>query len=173
MAEIAAAAGMPVGNIYRRFKSKEDIVHAIKLDATSRLESAIALKFDSRSLRTPREVVLAFGQAMGAAFQKDEALHRVLFSQPMVTPSISMAGTEARVRIFTRYKQTLTPLLANPSSRRIELAVRISFQIMALAFLARARGDDPLMATMSWAAVGKEYGEAAVLYLSTSDARTE
>jgi len=113
-------------------------------------------------------LVLAYAEAMAAAFEKDEALHRVLFSQPTVTPVLSGIGTEGRLRIFEQYKLALLPLLGGVPNRRKEVLVRVSFQITALAFLAKAKGDDPLISATSWAAVAREYGEAAILYLSSN-----
>jgi AcrR family transcriptional regulator len=167
MAEIAAAAGMPVGNIYRRFKGKDDIIQAIKLDATARLEAAVMQKLSGQTFGEARDLVFAYAQSMAAAFEKDEALHRVLFSQPTVNPALSQIGTEGRLRIYDRYKRYLLPLLVDVPTRRKEVLVRVSFQIITLAFVAKAAGNDQLMSGTSWAAAAREYGEAAIRYLSS------
>ncbi|REG49017.1 TetR family transcriptional regulator [Paraburkholderia sp. BL6669N2] len=167
MAEIAAAAGMPVGNIYRRFKGKDDIIQAIKLDATARLEAAVMQKLDGQDFSEARDLVFAYAQSMAAAFEKDEALHKVLFNQPTINPTLSKIGTEGRLRIYDQYKKSLLPLLGDVPNRRKEVLVRVSFQIITLAFLAKAAGNDQLMSGTSWTAAAREYGEAAFRYLAS------
>jgi len=166
MAEIAAAAGMPVGNIYRRFKGKEDIVQAIKLDATARLEAAIRDQLGSQAYRDVRHLVSSYARAMASAFEKDAALHRVLFSYPTVTPDLSAIGTAGRMRIYEQYKASLMPLLSHLPARRRETMVRVSFEITAMAFVAKARADDPFFEPLSWNTMAREFGDAAVLYLT-------
>lgn len=169
IAEIAAAANVPVGNIYRRFKSKEDIVQAIKLDATVRLETATNQRLDGQNFHDIRGLVFAYAESMAAAFEKDEALHRVLFSHALVTPALSSIGMAGRSRIFERYTAALKPLLAHVQGRRKATLAHVSFQITAMAFVAKARADDPLFAQMPWADVAREFAEAAVLYLCAAD----
>src|SRR5258708_37772993 len=42
MAAVAEAAGLPVGNIYRRFRGKDDLLQPIHEAAIARLEDAVA-----------------------------------------------------------------------------------------------------------------------------------
>jgi AcrR family transcriptional regulator len=50
MSDVAAESGIPVASIYRRFRGKEDLILAIKRDATSRIEAAVAQRCGGLSL---------------------------------------------------------------------------------------------------------------------------
>jgi AcrR family transcriptional regulator len=72
--EIAAAAGIGVASIYRRFESKERLVNAVFRDAKSRLRDALLLDLDLQS--APRTMFLEvwarlvrFQRAQPIAFQ--------------------------------------------------------------------------------------------------------
>lgn len=166
MAEIAKEADLPVGNLYRRFKGKEEIVQAIKFEATTRLESTIEKTLAKHRMEDIRELIVAYTSAMAKAFAEDQALHQILFSQPTASTSLSEIGTAGRHRIFTNYMESLVPLLDEVPVRKRETAARVSFQITASAFLAKARGIDATLGEMSWTTIAREFGEAAILYLS-------
>lgn len=72
--DIAAAAGVGVASIYRRFESKEHLVNAVFRDAKSRLRDALLIDLDLG--RPPRELFLEvwarlvrFQRAQPIAFQ--------------------------------------------------------------------------------------------------------
>ncbi len=48
MAAVAEAADLPVGNIYRRFEGKDELLQAIKHDVTSRIEMAVAARLSQQ-----------------------------------------------------------------------------------------------------------------------------
>jgi len=48
MAAVAESADLPVGNIYRRFKGKDELLQAIKHDVTSRIEMAVAARLSQQ-----------------------------------------------------------------------------------------------------------------------------
>jgi AcrR family transcriptional regulator len=168
MADVAIAANLPVGNIYRRFRGKEELIQALKLDASSRIESAISARLGSRSFTDIGQLVSCYALATAEAFAKDEALHRFLFSQPAEREKLKAIGKAARHRIFDMYKAGLLPLLGSISPSRRDLAVVVSFHIIASAFLTKARGESASLNALSWKGAAKEFGRAAVCYLEAN-----
>ena len=51
MAAVAQAAGMPVGNIYRRFRGKDELIQAIKEDVIARIEDAVTQRLSQERFR--------------------------------------------------------------------------------------------------------------------------
>jgi AcrR family transcriptional regulator len=168
MADVAVAAGIPVGNIYRRFRGKEQLIQALKLDATSRIENAITERFSGHRFTDIDQLVSSYALATAQAFAKDEALHRFLFSQPAEKPHLKTIGRAARHRIFDMYKAALVPLLSNFSLARQDLLAVVSFHIIASAFLTKARGESASLNALSWKGAAKEFGRAAVCYLQAN-----
>jgi AcrR family transcriptional regulator len=172
MADVAAKAGIPVGSIYRRFRGKEDLILAIKLDATSRIEDAVTQRLGALAFSDIDDLVSKVALATAQAFAKDEALHRFLFSQPTESSRLDEIGSEGRLRIFDLYKTALVPLLHGVAPRRQDLLVQVSFQIIASALLTKARGVNATLNALSWSAVAKEFAQASASYLAGNVRRT-
>jgi AcrR family transcriptional regulator len=168
MADVAAEAGMPIGSIYRRFRGKEDLILAIKLDATSRIEDAVTQRLGALTFSDIDDLVTKYALATAQAFAKDEALHRFLFSQSAESSRLDEIGNEGRLRIFDLYQMALLPLLHGVAARRRDLLIQVSFQIIASALLTKARGVNPSLNALSWNEVAKEFGEAAARYLAAN-----
>src|SRR5258706_3020452 len=166
MADVAAESGIPVASIYRRFRGKEDLILAIKRDATSRIEAAVEEHCGGLSFADIHDLVSTYALATAQAFAKDEALHRFLFSQSAGSPRLDEIGNEGRLRIFDQYRTALNPLLHGIARRRRDLLVQVSFQIIASALLTKARGVNAGLNALSWDAVAREFGQAAASYLA-------
>ena len=166
MADVAAESGIPVGSIYRRFRGKEDLILAIKRDATSRIEDAVSDRVGGLAFVDIHDLVSKYALATAQAFAKDEALHCFLFNQSAESSRLDEIGNEGRLRIFDQYRKALIPLLPGVAGRRRDLLIRVSFQIIASALLTKARGANAGLNALSWDAVAKEFGQAAACYLA-------
>lgn len=165
MEDIAARSGLSIGNIYRRFRGKDDLLRALKTDATSRIDTAVATRVTGKRYADFDELASAYAQSTAQAFAKDEALHRYLFSQSIQMPALGEIGRAGRLRIFDTYKAHLLPLLNRVPAGRAELLAFVSFQIISSALISKARGDVANLNELSWSAAAKEFANAAACYL--------
>src|ERR1700684_2069614 len=81
MAAVAQAASMPVGNIYRRFRSKDELIQAIKEDVIARIEDAVTQRLSQERFRDIPSLIDGFVGAVSEAFSSDESVHRFLSSR--------------------------------------------------------------------------------------------
>jgi AcrR family transcriptional regulator len=107
MAEIAQAADMPVGNIYRRFSGKDSIVEAIKLGALEHLEAVVRERLTAHPFDSAGEVIAALAETMARISEQNEALHRVLYSYPIATPALREIGLADEAACLTFTEQRL------------------------------------------------------------------
>jgi AcrR family transcriptional regulator len=126
MAAVAQAAGMPVGNIYRRFRGKDELIKAIKEDVIARIEDEVTERLSRERFRDIPSLIHGFVGAVSEAFSSDESVHRFLSSRSG-DPVLCQIGSSGRRRIFLYYRDTLLPLLPHESAERAELLVRVSF----------------------------------------------
>ncbi|MFL9908872.1 TetR/AcrR family transcriptional regulator [Paraburkholderia sp. RL17-337-BIB-A] len=72
IAAVAEKSGLPVGNIYRRFRAKEDILAAIKQEVTDRIEQAVIERLQGEQFTDIRSLVIALVDALVKSFCRDE-----------------------------------------------------------------------------------------------------
>jgi AcrR family transcriptional regulator len=170
MADVARAAQIPVASLYRRFRSKDDLLRALKLDATARIELAIIDRMTKGQFEGAEAVVIGFASAAAEALSADERLHRFLFSQPVRNDNLEQVGWDARSRIFAHYNDAIRVFLKGDSEEHVDIAVRVSFHILSAAFVGKAQGSDATLESLSWPLLLSEFGAAAIAYLrSTMD----
>jgi AcrR family transcriptional regulator len=165
MAEIADAAGMPIGNIYRRFSGKDSIVEAIKLDAIVRLEEIVRERLNGHSLTSAEQVVAELAETIATVSEQNEALHKVLYSYPIATPALRAIGLAGKGRVFDHYRRAILGFMDHLPEQRREIVAGISYQVVTSAFVAKSRGDDPILLEISWSALAQEVTKAAAGYL--------
>jgi AcrR family transcriptional regulator len=168
MAAVAEAADLPVGNIYRRFKGKDELLQAIKHDVTSRIEMAAAARLSQQQFSDIPTLVRALVGAASKTFASDETLYRIVFDSRTQNPVLNQIGLSGRHRIFAAYREALLPFLDGVPKSRAELLVRVSFHLLAAAIVGKARADDGALADLSWNVLESEIGTAAIAYLETS-----
>lgn len=168
MAAVAEAADLPVGNIYRRFKGKDELLQAIKHDVTSRIEMAVAARLSQQQFSDIPTLVRALVGAARRTFASDETLYRIVFDSRTQNPVLNQIGLSGRHRIFAAYREALLPFLDGVPKSRAELLVRVSFHLLAAAIVGKARADDGALADLSWNVLESETGTAAIAYLETS-----
>ena len=168
MAAVAQAAGMPVGNIYRRFRGKDELLQAIKEDAVMRIEDAVTEHLLRKRFRDIPSLVRGIVGAVSEAYSRDQGLHRFLFNRSVSDPVLTEIGSSGRRRIFAYYREALLPLLPNEALERAETLVRVSFHLMSAAMAAKACEDDWTLTDLSWADLSAEITTAAIAYLKAS-----
>lgn len=164
MAAVARVSGLPVGNIYRRFRSKEDILLLLKEHVTTRVERAVLEKVDNK-FQAFEDFVADFVLAVTNTFTQDEVIHRVLYDPRVVTPAMTQIGYAARRRVFIHYRSKMLELIPAQGDSRVEAIITTSFNIIIYAIVGRAAGGDPLLNCLSWPAIAAEYTSAATAYL--------
>ncbi|WP_394569081.1 TetR/AcrR family transcriptional regulator [Bradyrhizobium sp. 31Argb] len=169
MAEVAEAAGLPVGNIYRRFRGKDELLQAIKYEITARIEEAVGERLSQRPFDNMADVIERFAAATCDTFAGDEKLYFAVFAaQRGGTSEMDRIGARGRRRIFSRYREALLPFLQGVAGDKAELMARVSFHIITAAVLGKARASDEALSDVSWTALGEEFGRAALAYLQTN-----
>jgi AcrR family transcriptional regulator len=168
MAAVAETAGLPVGNIYRRFRGKDELLQAIKEDAIARLESAVTERLSRERFRDIPSLIRGIVGAVSKAYSRDQSLHRFLFNRSISDPVLTEIGSSGRRRIFEYYRNALLPLLPQQSPKRAETLVRVSFHIISAAMGAKACADDQMLADLSWNVLGAEISIAAIAYLQAN-----
>jgi AcrR family transcriptional regulator len=169
MAEIAEAAGLPVGNIYRRFKGKDSIVQAISLDTFTRLEDHVRDRLQGHHFASANEAVAELAAAMATMSEQNEGLCRVLLSYSITTDNLRDIVLAGRRRLISIYKEALSGFLQDLPAPRRDVMIGISYHIVASAIVGKSRGDDPTLIKMSWSDLAQEVTKAATAYLN--DAR--
>jgi AcrR family transcriptional regulator len=168
MAAVAEAADLPIGNIYRRFKGKDDLLQAIKHDVTSRIEVVVAERLSKREFSDIPSLVRALVGAASKTFASDETLYQIVFNSRTRNPVLNQIGLSGRRRVFAAYREALLPFLESVPKSRAELLVRVSFHLLAAAIVGKARVEDGALTDLSWNVLGSEIGTAAIAYLETS-----
>jgi len=168
MAAVAEAADLPIGNIYRRFKGKDDLLQAIKHDVTSRIEVEVAERLSKREFSDIPSLVRALVGAASKTFASDETLYQIVFNSRTRNPVLNQIGLSGRRRVFAAYREALLPFLESVPKSRAELLVRVSFHLLAAAIVGKARVEDGALTDLSWNVLGSEIGTAAIAYLETS-----
>jgi AcrR family transcriptional regulator len=169
MAAVAEAAGMPVGNIYRRFRCKDELLQAIKEDAIARIENAVTERLSRERFKDIPSLIRGMVGAVSEAYSRDQGLHRFLFNRSISDPVLTEIGTSGRRRIFEYYRNALLPLLPQNSADRAEMIVRVSFHLISAAMAGKACADDWTLTDLSWNVLGAEISAAAIAYLQASE----
>ena len=168
MAAVAEAAGLPVGNIYRRFRGKDELLQAIKEDAIARIENAVTERLSRERFRDIPSLIRGIVGAVSKAYSRDQSLHRFPFNRSISDPVLTEIGSSGRRRIFEYYRDALIPLLPHESEERAEMLVRVSFHLISAAMAGKACADDQMLTDLSWNLLGAEISIAAIAYLQAS-----
>jgi len=165
IAGIASSTGIPIGNIYRRFEGKDDILQALKDAVASRIAVAVSSAVQTSSKHDLSSFVEAFADAIMGVFSSDEELHRALFDPRVASPKMLETGQNVRATIYSHFRTGLSSHIRELDSEVIETASKVAFSIITNAALTKVRGQDPVMRDFTWADIKREYSRAAVAYL--------
>jgi len=165
MAAIADTSGLPVGNIYRRFNGKAELLQAVKENVTARIEDRVEGRISNGAFSDAELLVRAFIAALVETFTSDETVHRILFDDRVRSPVMEEIGNSGRRRIFKVFKDALLPHLTHVDAARAEMLARIAFHIIASAVVGKASGRDPTFENLSWPVLEAEVSIATITYL--------
>lgn len=162
---IASLAGIPIGNIYRRFEGRDDILHALKDAVAGRIAEAVRSAVETESARDVASFIEAFAEAIIGVFSSDEELHRALFDPRAASPKMLETGQNVRSAIYSQFNAGLSTHLAGLEHQTAETAAKVIFSIITNAALTKVRGQDPIMRSLEWDEVKRQYSHAAIAYL--------
>ena len=169
MADIAKAAGIPVGSIYRRFKGRNSIVQAISLDTFTRIEDMIRDRMQGHNFASAGEVVAELAAGMVTFSEQNQPLIRVMVSYSTVANAELLDGVLlARRRLVGYYKEALAGFLQHLPEQRRDIVVGISYEIVSSAIISKSRKDVPVSLDLSWPDLAQEVTKAATSYLRDS-----
>ena len=165
MDDIAQAAGVPVGSIYRRFKGKDSIVQAISLDTFTRLEDVIRGRLQGHHFVSAGAVVAELASGMATMSEQNEGLFRVLVSYPITSADVRNIVLAGRRQLVSIFKDAVSGFLQDLPEPRRDLVIGVSYHIVASAIVSKSRGDDPTLIDISWTELAQEMAKAATGYL--------
>jgi AcrR family transcriptional regulator len=156
VAAVAEQAGMSVGTIYRRFTSKEQLLHAVKDQLLSQLESSVleALRSAEPGLRG---VIAAFTHAMARTFSHHDRIFPDLLSGQRA--EAVERGLQALAVIQDALVETAEPYLDH------EPALRMAARTIIGSCVHRAATCRSWPDGMTWTNWADETTRMAVAYL--------
>ena len=166
MAAVAAAADMPIGNIYRRFEGKDDLLQAIKDVVSDRIKNGIVETLAASRHDTLRSFFIAFAGAVGAIFARDEHLNRALYDPRLANPNLAKSGQVARSSIYEIFQSGLDRYVVGMDEEERLLVTKVAFSIVMNAAAFKVRDNDPISAGISWTELSQQFGDAAFSYVA-------
>jgi len=175
MAEVAEAAEIPLGSIYRRFKSKDDIIQAVLLDFFLRCEATVRDRMQGRIFTGAGEVVIELVACLVEITERDEELFRVWVSYPFNSAALRDIVLTGRRRIVACYADAISVHLQSVPQPRRDLVIDMSYFILVSALNSKARGDTPAFIDLSRSDLAREVATVATSYLkdAVEDGRVE
>jgi AcrR family transcriptional regulator len=165
MAEIAEAAQIPLGSIYRRFKGKDSIVQAILLDIFTRCEDIIRNRMQERSFTSASEVVAELASGFAEMSEQNAELFRVFVRHPVTSDELLDVVMKGRRRLVSYYREAISVHLQSVPEQRRDIVIGISYHIVSSAMMSKARRDTPTLIDLSWSDLAQELSKAAAGYL--------
>jgi AcrR family transcriptional regulator len=168
LAEVSKRAGVSIGSIYARVKSKDDLFYVIQDRYMTRTEDRPRLRDpDPWNALSPHEVVIELVREFGEIFHQNERLLRVFMHRGIVDPvvaarssaSVSRFHDEAEAILLARRDAIVHP---DPA-----LAIDVAFR-MAWGTLARQIMYGPTFEShrvIAWDTLVAEVGSACAAYL--------
>jgi AcrR family transcriptional regulator len=166
MDDIAKAAGVPVGSIYRRFKGKNSIVQAISFDTYTRIDEMIRDRMQGHNFASAEEVVAELAAGIAAFSEKNLPLIRLMVSHSTASdPALRDGILMARRRIIGYYTEAISGFLQHLPELRREIVAGISYEIVSSTMIGKVRGDVPVSLELSWSDLAQEVTKAATSYI--------
>lgn len=140
LSDIAEESGVPLGNVYYYFKTKEDIGRTI---IQSRIEALEKLLADCSRQETPKKRLLKFLE-----YPQDTRLALSEYGCPLGTLAYELSRSDSTLGVFSK---KLIKVLLDWSTHQFEMMDRPDFRLMGLQFVSNLQGmslisnslDDP------------------------------
>jgi AcrR family transcriptional regulator len=171
MAAVAITAGLPVGNIYRRFEGRDALLNVLKEIVVTRIKAAVSQSVRNGGHEDLGAFVLIFAKAIGDVFSRDEALHRALFDPRVASPAMLATGLSTKSANFRFFHEGVAQYTQELPAKLVLDAAKVAFSIILNSALQKVRGVDVILSEMEWPSVISEFGAAANLYLDSAISR--
>src|SRR4029077_3490121 len=117
--EVANLAKMPVGNIYRRFEGRDELLQALKEEVMLRIENSIIDRISKQKFSDIETVVNAFADAAVESISQDAEINHIFLNwkSDKFTSDIEN-GAAAHMRVYVQYREAITPFLRNLNKKK-------------------------------------------------------
>ncbi len=168
LAEVSRRAGVSIGSIYARVKSKDDLFLVIQDRFMASTESESALDHPERwSDRSSHDLVRGIVTELGQNFQRNAPLLRVFMHRGIVDPVVADRSSRSVSTFADRVEALLLTRRGEIAHPDPELAVDVAFR-MVWGTLARQIMYGPTFEShreVDWSTLVDELGAACAAYL--------
>lgn len=164
---IAAKSGVSVGNIYRRFEGKQDILRALKNRLYDELEETTskAMIAPAESLRS---AVHRFAVVSITEMERQGELYMLIVSSQGDDAEMIQRGRDIISKNLAVLRNSLLPFWSEIVHDDPERAVQMSFTTLLAAMERRVVHRATPPATLTWDEFGQELTHIVVAYLTTA-----
>jgi AcrR family transcriptional regulator len=168
LAEVSKRAGVSIGSIYARVKSKDDLFYVIQDRYMTRSEDRPRLRDpDAWSGLTPHELVVEVVNELGELFHVNERLLRVFMHRGIVDPVVAGRSSASVSQFHDEVEAILLTRRESIAHDDPALAIDVAFR-MAWGTLARQIMYWPTFEShrvIAWDTLVHELGRACAAYL--------
>ena len=172
LAEVSKRAGVSIGSIYARVKSKDDLFYVIQDRYMTRTEDRPRLQDpDAWSAFSAHELVVAVVHELGDVFKQNERLLRVFMHRGIVDPVVAARSSASVSQFHDSVEVILLTRREAIAHDDPALAVDVAFR-MAWGTLARQIMYGPTFEShrvIAWETLVAELGRACAAYLLGTD----
>jgi AcrR family transcriptional regulator len=168
LAEVSKRAGVSIGSIYARVKSKDDLFSVIQDRYMTRTEDRPRLQDpDAWSALSPHELVVAVVHELGEVFKQNERLLRVFMHRGIVDPGVAGRSSASVSQFHDAVEAIFLTRREAIAHDDPALAIDVAFR-MAWGTLARQIMYGPTFEShrvIAWETLVAELGRACAAYL--------
>ncbi len=168
IANVAVEGGLTVGGIYARFKSKDELLQALKDRVIHELEMNIDRYFRSRDFVTVEECLGAFAKILQKHVDTDELLQRHLLAAADSNSLLSDRGDAGRAHIRNIYCAAIARIEPY-GSPNLQPYISLSFELIVTPWLERIK-KGWFHAELTWPDFMEHLQLAAAAYLKALSA---
>jgi len=165
MPAVAAEAGVSVGGIYRRFQTKQDLLHAIKDRFLTRAEQSVADTLVRRG-KSLDEVVRSFIDTLLKGGPGADLFGLMVESKEQ-DASMRDRGVATVRHLRDSLARALAPHRAEIAHADPDAAIDMAVFLLVAAIMRRLRGHTSPAASLSWSALRRELARVVIAYLKT------
>ncbi len=177
VANVAAAADVSVGGIYRRFGSKEQLLAVIQYEFVEGFKVEFASRMARARLTRDASSVDVVGAAVGGfaeTFQEHRALLRVFMLLGTENAGVLALGSRASIECGASFRELLLRMKGQIRRADVEVAIDFAFRLVYATCAHRVVFGEKLesLAPLTWADLIREMTSAVHAYLTGPEAPT-